>query len=223
MNRYFWIAMTYATRPLVWLLGLGLMIGGIPFFAGSLDKYEDIPTRDLFRSLTLSGLNQTESLRNADPDANYLLHYGQIAMQLVLENLPFPADGGSRHITPVDEIQVQQQLDALHYPKHVVELRTESWGLTRPVIEHIATFTELRKLSVLFQSDYQTPLDLGPLARLTELESIDFGSVTNVESLAPLAHLPKLRTLSIGNHHVGDRRSYAGVRRVRLAGSDLPA
>ncbi len=61
----------------------------------------------------------------------------------------------------------------------------------------IAKFKSLKRLSLFADLGYEA-LDLRPLSNLTELEVLQLGVVSRVESLQPLKDLPSLQTIAIG-------------------------
>ena len=185
-------------------------------------EYQQIRSDSTYWSRPIRYQIELEDARRIEPDRPVAVDYGHIAFDLLDDVLTYPDDGSPRRTELEHHIQVEKQLREITFPPNTEAIRTGGWALRQSTIDHIATFEALKHLSFLVQFDVE-PLDLSPLTRLKEVESIDLGMISHVESLAPLQQLPELRTLSIGTHWLVTAERMREIAEIRtLQTIDVP-
>ena len=207
MSRSFWILMTYVTRPMMWLVAVAMLAGGVFLFQASLNKYEDVDV-GVFKGWT--PIRRLEHLQNAaaHPERDgYEIDWGGLAHEQLNAVMPRPV-GGRRHIGDREQDAVNRRLNTLVLPKNTVAIHTHSWGVDQDVVDRMGEITSLERLGFLLVGYGDDPLDLSPLADLKNLQVLDLGITShNDTSLAPLSTLSDLKTLSLRSHQwVSDRR-----------------
>jgi len=209
MNRFLGILLIYARRPMCWLLIIILF--GIGAFIWQLSSVKiEVDGRGVLRRVANMVLgNQThvhslESLTAAveSPDGRpVVIDYGRLASDIRNGNRK-TNDAGVDYWEPITEDVATLRLEQLSMPPLTQSLTTGSCQVQQSTIKQMGTLSSLEHLELGFPASNLVAADLSPLTGLVNLTSLDLGSFTKIDSLAPLQKLPKLETLTIGNHQL---------------------
>ena len=210
MNRFCWILVTFLTRPLLWLMVLAMIGGGIYLYNMSSDEYETA-TPEVFHSMTpIRSTTELERVSQSARNVGIEIDWGGLSSEQVLMTVARPGSGSTR-ISDEQHDEINQRLNRLRLPENVVAIRTHSWSVDQDLIDHLGTIKSLRRLGFLVQYS-SDPLDLSPLANLLDLRLLDLGiGSSGSTSLAPLKDLPKLSTLLMGSQQWVRERTMSEV------------
>lgn len=209
MKRYYWIWMTYVTRPMMWVFAL-CTIGAlaIAIFAksshfsnpGESDDYSKIklpiitadqPILDS-RSALLEFANKTDSVQ---------IRLGRVLsgdFEDLYKRKRQANPGQSVYISSEELDAAAAEMEDVHFPENVEAISIDGRG--RKFLPRIAELESLKRME--FKSSFSNEkLDLTLLSSLKNLEMLQLGFIYSIDSLSPLRELPKLHTLAI--KHIG--------------------
>ena len=207
MSRLFGVMLIYLTRPLCWVL---FVIVATALFVGwsfRSDEYVNYAPGGVAEAVSkfldyrqrvdsLETLNAV--LENQDTQA-VAVHYGSLARDLEYGNVNLDDAGDrSQEIIPKDE--VAERLEKLELPRLTQSLTTGVWQVRQSTIEQLGNVGSLEHIDFLIPASNKVSLDLSPFSKLLNLKTLNLGQLITIESLTPLQALPKLETLTIGNH-----------------------
>jgi hypothetical protein len=151
---------------------------------------------DVISGDAIRTFEQLEAVLASDPAQPVDLDYGQL-FSLASQQV-FPVSRGeTRYIGQEEQALIHASLERVEGLKNVVAMNA-GWAVDQATIKRTAKFKTLKRLSVFADLGYES-LDLQPLSNLVELEELQLGVIYRVDTLMPLAELPRLQTLGIGN------------------------
>lgn len=193
-KRSFWVLMTYVKRPLSWLLAAFVLLCVLAPYHFIDDKVRGVDN-DAISGEAIRTFEQLEAVLSRDPSQPVELDYGQLFSLATQKVIPVPR-GATLNIGPEEQAKIHTSLQQVEGLKMVVAMDA-GYAVDQATINRIARFKSLKRLSICADLGYES-LDLRPLSELAELEELRLGVVSRVESLQPLAEMPSLHTLGIG-------------------------
>jgi hypothetical protein len=194
LTRSYWVLITYVKRPLSWLFAAAIVLCMIVPFHFVDDKVRSVEN-DVISGDAIRTFEQLEVVLASDPARPVELDYGQLFSLATQKVVPVPR-GATRHIGPDEQALIHASLEAVESLQNVIAMDA-GYAVDQATIHRIAKFRSLKRLSIFADLGYES-LDLRPLSNLSKLEELQLGVVSRVESLQPLADLPSLQTLGIG-------------------------
>lgn len=193
-TRSYWVLITYVKRPLSWLFAAFVFFCVlVPY--NLIDNKVRSVENDVISGDAIRTFEQLEAVLARDPAQPVELDYRQLFSLATEKVNPVPR-GSTWHIGPEEQALIHSSLEPVEGLQNVVHMEA-GYAVDQATINRIGKFKTLKRLSIFADLGYES-LDLRPLSNLTELEELQLGVVSRVESLQPLAELPSLQTLRIG-------------------------
>ena len=224
MRRVFEILRTTALRPMMWLMGLFLLVCAFGLWELHSASLIEKGTKDERLKLSDGGpvivrgrvIQTLDDLRKATEAANG--RPVQIHLQELISDeegkLASPARGAVRHIGDDDINRVATALADLKFPVNVEAIDAGYWGSHPSFLKMIGRQISLKRLGFLTAMDSE-PLDLSQLIGLEQLETLDLGLVARTTSFASLVELPRLESLVLRTHQLLTPENLAHAARIR--------
>ncbi len=192
-TRSYWVLITYVKRPLSWLFAAAIMLCMIvPSYLVD-DKVRSVEN-DVISGDAIRTFEQLVAVLARDPAQPVELDYRQLFSLATQKVIPVPR-GSTWHIGPEEQALIHASLEPVEGLQNVVAMDA-GYAVDQATINRIGKLKTLKRLSIFADLGYES-LDLRPLSNLTELEELQLGVVSRVESLQPVTDLPILRTLRI--------------------------
>jgi hypothetical protein len=193
-TRSYWVLITYIKRPLAWLISVATLLCILVSFYLIDDRVQSVDNEVVSRD-AIGTFEQLELVLANNPAKPVQLDYRQLFNMATQKVFPVPR-GATRNIGPKEQALIHAALKPVEGLQNVVAMEA-GYAVDQATIDRIARFKTLQRLSISVDLGYES-LDLRPLAKLTQLEELQLGVVSRVDSLKPLMDLPRLLRLRIG-------------------------
>lgn len=201
MSRYYWILLTYITRPMMWVTALATVTAFVVALVAQSDRYTHYNAPIIVAELPIidsrSGLS--EFAGKSDRVQVRLSRVFSEDRDKLIAQKRRSRTTGSVHLTNEDLAGMVAGLQDFEFPKNVEALTTG--GIGSEFKEQIAELENLRRLSFEFSYSGEK-FDIAFLSGQKKLEVLELGAIHEVASLVPLQNLPKLHTLAIRHNGI---------------------
>ena len=214
MKRYYWILMTYVTRPMTWavaLCAIGLISAAI--FNHS-DRYTnvDLPIITADSPIIDTRTSLAEFSESSDP---VQIRLSRVLSSDLADLAQRKRDSTGESFVHITDEEITEMLEGVKenfsFPKNVVALSTGGHG--PDFLDEISKLKSLKRLK--FDFSYSgDPLNVESLANLKNLEMLELGAIHKMDSLLPLSKLTKLHTVKVSHNGVITEERMAELAQV---------